>query len=308
MVRALLQDRIDRQRMVLLKRSGLFGSNTRGVVIQRATTLDELRQAYRLVHDTFVETGYILPHQSGLRIRIFEAIPEMATFVAKVGERVVGVLSLLCDSPDLRLPADTVYRIELDELRATGARLCEVTNQAIAPEFRKSSVTTELMRCVMAHALAEGYDEGIVVVSPSHVPFYRLLGFRNVGCIRSYSSEVHDPVGALSVALDQYRNPYWVIDDVDKFIWDFMAGRNPYHEQVRDWNSDAQQRFLVADLLREFFMVEGQLLDRCSQRQIVALLHRWGWPLFDEVIAQHSAPGFDESFCASALVPALAAG
>jgi hypothetical protein len=87
----------------LLKRCGLFGDDTYGALIRRAETLDELRQAYRLVHDAYVEAGYIQPHSSRMRARVFDASPNMATFIAKVGQRVVGVLSIVADSPKLGL-------------------------------------------------------------------------------------------------------------------------------------------------------------------------------------------------------------
>ena len=76
----------------MLKRSGLFGHEMQGAIIERACSLADLREAYYLVHEVYAETGYIRPEPCRLRMRMFETSPEMATFVAKVGGRVIGVL------------------------------------------------------------------------------------------------------------------------------------------------------------------------------------------------------------------------
>jgi hypothetical protein len=54
------------RRMALLRRAGLFGTDTKGAVIRRAISVEDLAAAYRLVHDAFVEKGYIPPQPTGL--------------------------------------------------------------------------------------------------------------------------------------------------------------------------------------------------------------------------------------------------
>ena len=49
------------RRMKLLKKGGLFVPLSSDVAITRATSLDDLRSAYRLVHDAFVAKGFIHP-------------------------------------------------------------------------------------------------------------------------------------------------------------------------------------------------------------------------------------------------------
>lgn len=63
--------------------------------------MEDLPAAYGLVHDAFVDKGYIHTHASGLRLRPFEALPEMATFVAVVDDAVAVVMAIVPDSPDL---------------------------------------------------------------------------------------------------------------------------------------------------------------------------------------------------------------
>src|SRR5690606_29396812 len=111
---------------------------------------------------------------------LFETLAESATFVARKDGEVIGVLSMVGDTPGFGLPSDHVFGAELDALRAAGGRLCELTNQAIAEEYRQSAIASELMRCALAHGVKAGYDEAIATVSPSHNAFYGMLGFRQV--------------------------------------------------------------------------------------------------------------------------------
>jgi len=192
------------RKLNLLRRSGLFGDDTKGAVIERASSFEDLSQAFRLVHDVYLNRKYIHPEPSGMRVRLFEALAENATFVAKKEGRVVGVLSMVGDSADLGLPSDSVFRRELDERRARGARLCELTNQVVADEFRKTAVPAELMRCALAHGMSRGYREGVAVVCPSHNGFYDMMGFREIGTQRSYSDTIDEPVVALALDFETF--------------------------------------------------------------------------------------------------------
>ena len=111
------------RKLGLLKRMGLFGENLNGCTIERACSADDLRQAYRLVHDVFLGRGFIDADPSRMRVRIYETTPETATFVAKVGTRVVAVLSVVEDTPELGLPSDCAFKPELDAFRRAGRRL-----------------------------------------------------------------------------------------------------------------------------------------------------------------------------------------
>ncbi|HEX2100594.1 MAG TPA: GNAT family N-acetyltransferase, partial [Candidatus Synoicihabitans sp.] len=271
--------------MSLLKRSGFFGQDTKGAVIERACAFEDLRDAYRLVHDVYLGTGYILPEPAAIRLRIFETSSETATFVAKKDGRVVGVLSIVADSPDLGLPSDAAFKPELDSLRASGTMLCEITNQAVAEEFRKTAVPTELMRCAIAHALSAGYGQGIATISPGHNGFYDLLGFKQLGGERSYSQKLHDPVIALTLDIDYYRRSCEGLGEVDQFIHRLGAEDNHFVGRVGEWTKQARRTFLEADFLQQLFVTERNFMAECSPEQLRVLQRRWGQELFDAVVS-----------------------
>jgi ribosomal protein S18 acetylase RimI-like enzyme len=238
-----------------------------------------------LVHDVFLGTGFIRPERSGLRLRIFETTSETATFIARANGRIVGVLSVVGDSADLGLPSDSAFKVELDRLRTTGARLCEVTNQAVADEFRKSAVSTELMRCAVTHAMKAGFNEGIATVSPSHNGFYDLLGFRQLGSERSYSNKLHDPVVALSMDINRFRQPPADLDATQLFIQRFMNEGNRFLTRVTDWAKVARRHFLNPELLEQLFVTESNFLAECTATELRILHRRWGQEMFEAVTA-----------------------
>ena len=275
-----ISDQRSKRRIAMLQRSGLFGQETHGATIDRACSLADLENAYRLVHDVYVEAGYIRPQLSGLRVRMFEALPDEATFVAKVGGKIVGVVSVAVDSPELGLPSDVSFKTELDSLRAGGRKLSEMTNQAISEKYRKSGVATELMRCAGAHVYKAGYDETIATISPSHSAFYRILGFREIGSARSYSAAVYDPVIALSLDINQYRRAVSELDEARRFIRHFLHEGNPFMERVMNWNRQAETQFRDADFLRRLFITETGFITECSNAELQCLEHAWGRRLF----------------------------
>lgn len=278
------------RRLALLKRMGLFSPDTRGARIIRACTHRDLRGAYRLVHDTFVETGYILPHRSRMRVRLFEATEDMATYVAKFGEEVVGVQSIVTDSPELGLPSDQAFRAEIDALRATGAKVYEATNQAVAPQFRKSGVPTELIRVALAHAFGLNCHEVITTVSPGHARFYEFIGFRAISGVRSYSAKIDDPVIVLSINTVEYRNRHVEGDTDELAIRDFSLHGNPYLRYVRSWDFLAKRLFRDSAMLHDLFVQEARLLEECSDADREYLFGRWGERAFAAALGIDLAP------------------
>ena len=282
------------RKLGLLRRMGLFGENLNGCTIERACRPDDLRQAYRLVHDVFLGRGFIEPDPSRMRVRIYETTPETATFIAKVEDRVVAVLSVVEDSDDLGLPSDGAFKDELDTLRDAGRRLCEVTNQAVAEDYRKSAVPTELMRCAIAVSLTGGYHEAIATISPSHNGFYDLLGFRQIGSRRSYSKTIDDPVIALSMDIDQYRTRQSGLSAAAEFIQEFLTDGNQFLSRVSEWADEARRHFLNPDTLRQLFVHERNCLSRFAPAELGVLHERWGHETFAAVTADMFMPRSNE--------------
>jgi len=275
------------RRLKLLRRIGLFTSDTKGAVIERATCGSDLIAAYRLVHDIFVEENYIKPQEGGLRVRPFECVPESGTCVARTGSRIVGVQTLAVDSDDFGLPSDISFRDVLDTLRGDGRLVCEATNEAIAKELRRSAVPTELMRCMFAYAVSIGCTELITTISPGHATFYEFVGFRQVSDVRSYTSKIDDPVVVVSANLAEAKRRYETgiaNGDADcTFLNNFYFDQNPYTVRQAEWTEQANASFRDPQFLTELCHRTG-FLRHATPSVLDAMRTRLGAALFAQVL------------------------
>ena len=281
------------KKVALLKRMGMFAEGDTSVIVRRAIAGHELERAYELVYQVFVEKGYIDPEMKGIRIRPFEALPEMATFVAETDGQVVGVMSIVPDSSDFGLPSDQAFDAELGVLRRQGHRVAEVTNLAIATEYRRSSVFTELARAIHAHAVAMDYDDIFIAISPGHVGFFRdILQFDNWGDARDYSAGKEDVVVGMRWNMrtleDRFLQADAVLND-EAFLADHFYRNNACHGLVRAWAALAKRSLLDPAALCRLFTERTDLLEHCSPEQLDGLRRRWGAPVFEAVCQEASA-------------------
>jgi hypothetical protein len=249
------------------------------VTVARALRADDLAAAYRLVHDTFLDEDLLVRDPRGMRLRPFELVPEMATFVARSRDRVVGVMSVIPDSPDLGLPADRVFRDELDRLRSESRRVIEITNLALSPEFRNKSTFLELARAVTALALELDTDDAFVAVSPKHVAFFELiLRFTPWGSRRSYRADALDPVLGLRLEVPQFEER---LEGVDELLGEqtglhaWFFGDNPHLASVREERRAAEAAFLDEAVQNALLGDSAGWLEQLLPTERVAVRRRW---------------------------------
>lgn len=272
------------RRMKLLERQGCFHFGAKSVTVQRATTTDDLHAAYNLVHDTFLEEGRSFPHPSPQRMRIFQALPNTATFVAKDQNTVVAVVSVVEDTPGLGLPSDNICGQEIQALRRSASRICQIANLAIAPAFRRTAVLTELLRCCFAHLQAIRCQLAITAIKPGHQAFYQLMGFETV------SSPLHDPDPDQAPTLLAGINLKKLSADFDNVnigensdlatLKHYYLDSNPYPTQIEDWIAEAQQTFANPVFLRQLFVEKTNILVDSTPDELLVIRDYWGNDLF----------------------------
>lgn len=130
------------------------------------------------------------------------SLPEQTTLAACTGDHVFGTLTLRVDSNN-GLLADTLYRPEIDEVRAAGRQVCEFTRLALDPERSTPEVMASIF-CV-AFVLARQVHHRTDVfaeVHPRHVRFYqRHLGYQVAGPVRT-CPRVDAPAVLMHLCLD----------------------------------------------------------------------------------------------------------
>lgn len=270
------------RRIRMLKDAGLLGRSAFTEHIARALTPDDLRDAYKLVHDAYVEQGYILPHHSGLRVRVFEALPHTATFVAKVQGEIVGTMSLVLEAPGLGLPSEKLFRAEILELRASRRQgpLCEVSNLAVKPEYRRTSLFYELIQPIFAQAFLWGCSYGFISICPKHAKFFQdVIQFDPWGDCRTYCEETQDAVVGMCMDLATIEQRFKATDELleaDAFLHRDFFANNPFIDKCRDWELAAHCAFRQTEPLRSLFIEEGCLLERCTEDERECLRSAWG--------------------------------
>ena len=159
-------------------------------VLRVANDLQSRRKAYGLVYRLYLEKEYARPHPSRMWLSIFDALPETVTLLVERTDTgaAVGALTVVFDSP-IGLPADGLYKPELDALRAVGRRLSEIVSLGVDEGAGGGSeILVKLFNCVFLVARkVRGATDFMITVNPRHLKFYeRTLLFRESGPERNY--------------------------------------------------------------------------------------------------------------------------
>jgi hypothetical protein len=168
------------------------------LVFAPAVTLTDLVGAARVVHDSYGRRGILAPHPSGLRVTKFGVRRESFVFVAKKGERVVGTITVVLDSP-LGLPVEEIYKTEIGAQRSAGIRIAEVGPFGVEPGVRQSGIAFALEALCARAARLLPIDDVVIAVHPRVEDLYRrLLTFERIGPARLYPGLGPD---ALTIAM-----------------------------------------------------------------------------------------------------------
>jgi len=242
-----------------------------------ARTTDEILQAYRLVYDNYLKSGYIDQHPSLMRYGPHNALPSTVTFVAKLGEKVVTTATVVFDSP-LGLPMEAIYRDELDALRKQGSRLCEVTMLA---DRRRAGMRTipsilRLFRLIVPYAMRfEKATDIVITVNPTHAAFYsKYLLFEDLAGKKDYPSVKNAPAVARRVNLTNVQKK-----DKRPEVYKFFMGYSPSDDTF------AGKKGFTQDELRDLFVVRRNVFPSMSEAALAWIRSQYNGFDFDAILA-----------------------
>jgi len=142
----------------------------------RLASSDTRRQsASMLIEKRYASRGY--------QTRALEADPQRITVLVVMEEKIVGTTTLGLDGPS-GLMADSIYKDELDTLRAEGHAVCELTKLAIDDEHvdSKHIVAVLFHMCKIYGQNIHHATDFVIEINPRHASFYKkLLGFEDFG-------------------------------------------------------------------------------------------------------------------------------
>ena len=152
-----------------------------GMVFKLAETQDELESCFRLLHDAYVEAGFMKPDPSGLRVTPYHALPTTSTLMCVYNGEVAGTVSLIGDNR-IGFPLQKIFNLQA--VRDAGGKLTEVSSLAIAPKYRRASGRILLPLIKFMYTYARDYFDTrhlVIAVNPRHIGFYEtVLCFRRL--------------------------------------------------------------------------------------------------------------------------------
>ncbi len=147
------------------------------LVLKIAETKEELEACFAVLHDAYVDSGFMKPDPSGMRVTIYHALPTTTTLCAKYDGQVVGTISLIRES-ELGVPLQQIF--DLHPVREKEGNIAEVSALAIHRKFRKTggSILFPLMKFMYEYCTTFFDTRHLVIaVNPSHIELYESLLF-----------------------------------------------------------------------------------------------------------------------------------
>jgi hypothetical protein len=173
-------------------------------MIHVANRLELRQKAYEMIYKLYSRMGYTQKTGDGLQLSIYDALPETTTFVAEDDQSFIeGTLTVVFDSP-LGLPAEELYKKEIDQLRNAGGQIREFVSFGINNKGKNSlKYLAGLFYCAFLHAWQRDHSTVLVItVNPRHENFYcRKLFFEKIGPERNYSKVNGAPAVLLCLSL-----------------------------------------------------------------------------------------------------------
>ena len=142
-----------------------------------AETKEELEACFAVLHDAYVDSGFMKPDPSGMRVTIYHALPTTTTLCAKYDGEVVGTISLIRESA-LGVPLQKIF--DLNSVREKEGLIAEVSALAVHRRFRKTggSILFPLMKFMYEYCTTFFDTRHLVIaVNPSHIEMYESLLF-----------------------------------------------------------------------------------------------------------------------------------
>ncbi|CAB1064514.1 hypothetical protein D1BOALGB6SA_9310 [Olavius sp. associated proteobacterium Delta 1] len=173
-------------------------------VVQVANRLILRQNAYELINKLYSQMGIVQKKDYGLWLSIYDALPETTTLTAEDDQGCCGgTLTIVFDSP-IGLPADALFKEEIDEIRNSGRQICEFVSLGIGKTVKNSiKVLACLFYCGFLHAWQRNKSRELVItVHSRYENFYRRnIFFDRIGPERKYAKVNGEPTVLLKISL-----------------------------------------------------------------------------------------------------------
>jgi GNAT superfamily N-acetyltransferase len=280
---ALLPEKL---RLAILRRMAKINMQwpSSSLEIKIAETEVELAEAYRLLHDSYINSGFADPDPSGMRVLAQHLLPQTTTIIAKWDGKVVGTLSLIRDNP-FGLPMEKIFSMR---------RLAEVSSLAIHPDYRGQAYLAlfPLFRFVYQYAKHYfGTDELVIAVNPSTTDMYTaFIGFEKlVSKAKAYDFVKGAPAVGLfldfSTCESRSEKIFSKRSDSQNFYKYWLKAETHENNRLpkRTYHT-ASDPILTPELLKGFFLDRAQMARKLSFQDIQILLSVYPYLNYKKVL------------------------
>ncbi|NOQ22478.1 MAG: hypothetical protein GQ565_07495 [Candidatus Aegiribacteria sp.] len=153
-------------------------------------SIDEIKEAFRLLYDTYLLSGFQKPDPSSMRISFHNLLPTSFLITVKKNGKVCGTLTVIREFDD-RLPINELFSNEIGKIRRKDSLICELGGLAV-----DTSLTNRESRVVLLSlfrkAFILGYDllgctDFCMTINPRHTDYYQKeFKFEKIGQTKSY--------------------------------------------------------------------------------------------------------------------------
>jgi len=143
--------------------------------IRPINSILELREVYKLTHDSYVSAGYSEAHPSKMLAHYpyFDHIPETTILAAVLNGKIVGSVSLTLDGP-CGFTVDEDFKEECDAIRLEGKPMATVWRLVVDDALRtKRSVVMNLISDIVFRLGRNHIPTALFAVNPKHEKVYK---------------------------------------------------------------------------------------------------------------------------------------
>lgn len=259
----------------------------------------ELESAFRILHDAYVDSGFMKPSPSGMRVTKYHALPSTSTLVAKWDGEVVATLSIIRDG-SFGLPLEGGF--DISRFRAGGKRPVEISSLAIKPGFRgnRGETLLPLLKAMWLYCTKYfGVDDLLIAVNPRRVEFFEaILGFKKITdtIVEEYGFVNGAPAVGLYLSVAEARAIFakaYYGKEPAKDLYTYMidaseGGRTIESIKFPDRSyHDISDPIMTPDLFKTFFMEKTDVFDSLTpeERQIIlGAYNEPGGPLYHSIL------------------------
>lgn len=253
--------------------------------VEFATRREHFEQAFRVVYQEYLKKGYCARSPSTMRISLHNALPDTAVFCLWRKSELLATASLIFDSP-LGLPMENVYPQEIQSLRKTGRKLCEVSLLALNSKLIRKGILpiylAERLRClyqifkpVFWYARGTmGSTDLCIAMNPVHKFLYNSLYFEQFGEERIYESVNGNPSIAMRLNFDGIEER----SRKTPGLYKLFLGKRLELKKVSDVFMWTKEDF------RYFFLEHSDVLQKAKPEQINHLISSYPEFQIEEMI------------------------